>query len=68
MTDAFLDFCCLPAQVDFQDAEARTVTERRREEERQRKMERIYKARVEAATKEMEGKRCDTGCMHTSEL
>ncbi|XP_054879273.1 UV-stimulated scaffold protein A isoform X1 [Poeciliopsis prolifica] len=41
-------------KVDFQDAEARTVTERRREEERQRKMERIYKARVEAATKEME--------------
>uniref|UniRef100_A0A096LU00 UV-stimulated scaffold protein A n=1 Tax=Poecilia formosa TaxID=48698 RepID=A0A096LU00_POEFO len=41
-------------KVDFQDAEARTITERRREEERQRKMERIYKARVEAATKEME--------------
>ena len=45
--------CC---QVDFQDAEARTVAERRREEERQRKMERIYKERVEAATKDMEGK------------
>ncbi|XP_008417961.1 UV-stimulated scaffold protein A-like isoform X3 [Poecilia reticulata] len=41
-------------KVDFQDAEARTITERRRKEERQRKMERIYKARVEAATKEME--------------
>ncbi|XP_049898935.1 UV-stimulated scaffold protein A isoform X4 [Epinephelus moara] len=41
-------------KVDFQDAEARTVAERRREEERQRKMERIYKERVEAASKEME--------------
>ncbi|KAM7388910.1 hypothetical protein PAMP_022913 [Pampus punctatissimus] len=41
-------------KVDFQDAEARTVAERRREEERQRKMERIYKERVEAATKDME--------------
>ncbi|XP_053180475.1 UV-stimulated scaffold protein A isoform X2 [Scomber japonicus] len=41
-------------KVDFQDAEARTVTERRREEERQRKMQRIYKERVEAATNDME--------------
>ncbi|KAM7417071.1 hypothetical protein PAMA_016941 [Pampus argenteus] len=41
-------------KVDFQDAEARTVAERTREEERQRKMERIYKERVEAATKDME--------------
>ncbi|XP_078809881.1 UV-stimulated scaffold protein A isoform X2 [Oryzias latipes] len=41
-------------KVDFQDLEARTISERRREEERQRKMERIYKARVEAAAKEME--------------
>lgn len=41
--------------MDFQDAEARTVTERRRQEERDQKMERIYKARVEAAAKEMEG-------------
>lgn len=45
--------CC---QVDFQDAEARTVAERRREEDRRRKMERIYRERVEAATSEMEGK------------
>lgn len=50
------DVMCLCCQVDFQDAEARTVTERRREEERQRKMERIYKERVEAASKDMEGK------------
>ncbi|CAJ1057980.1 UV-stimulated scaffold protein A [Xyrichtys novacula] len=41
-------------KVDFQDAEARTVAERRREEERQRKMARIYKERVEAASKDME--------------
>nr|XP_019942015.1 PREDICTED: UV-stimulated scaffold protein A isoform X2 [Paralichthys olivaceus] len=41
-------------KVDFQDAEARTVAERRREEERQRRMERIYKDRVEAACKDME--------------
>ncbi|XP_070692933.1 UV-stimulated scaffold protein A isoform X2 [Pempheris klunzingeri] len=41
-------------KVDFQDAEARTVAERRREEERQRKMARIYKERKEAACKEME--------------
>ncbi|GAA6218709.1 UV-stimulated scaffold protein A [Lates japonicus] len=41
-------------KVDFQDAEARTVAERRREEERQRRMERIYKERVEAASRDME--------------
>lgn len=41
-------------KVDFQDAEARTVAERRREEDRQRIMERIYKERVEAASKDME--------------
>ncbi|XP_040904631.1 UV-stimulated scaffold protein A isoform X2 [Toxotes jaculatrix] len=41
-------------KVDFQDAEARTVAERRREEERQRRMDRIYKERVEAASKDME--------------
>uniref|UniRef100_A0A3B4X2N7 UV-stimulated scaffold protein A n=1 Tax=Seriola lalandi dorsalis TaxID=1841481 RepID=A0A3B4X2N7_SERLL len=43
-------------KVDFQDAEARTVAERRREEERQRRMERIYKERVETACRDMEGK------------
>ncbi|XP_039975610.1 UV-stimulated scaffold protein A isoform X3 [Xiphias gladius] len=41
-------------KVDFQDAEARTVAERRREEDRERRMERIYKGRVEAASKDME--------------
>lgn len=44
------------SQVDFQDAEARTVAERRREEERQRRMGMIYKDRVEAASKDMDGK------------
>lgn len=42
--------------MDFQDAEARTVAERRREEERQRRREAMYKERVEAAAKDMEGK------------
>lgn len=46
---------CPRCQVDFQDAEARTVAERRREEERQRRMARLYKDRVEAASKDMEG-------------
>ncbi|XP_044062100.1 UV-stimulated scaffold protein A isoform X2 [Siniperca chuatsi] len=41
-------------KVDFQDAEARTVAERRREEDRRRRMERIYKERVETASKDME--------------
>ncbi|KAK2849566.1 hypothetical protein Q5P01_009400 [Channa striata] len=41
-------------KVDFQDAEARTVAERRRQEERQNRMERIYKERVEAASRDME--------------
>lgn len=44
------------SQVDFQDAEARTVAERRREEDRQRRREAMYKERVEAAAKDMEGK------------
>lgn len=47
---------CTCFQVDFQDIEVRTVAERTREEERRRRMERIYKEKVEAAAKEMEGK------------
>lgn len=58
-------FFLLRRQVDFQDAEARTVAERRREEERQRRMERIYKERVEAASKDMEGEH-QTGNAHIS--
>ncbi|KAF7649239.1 hypothetical protein LDENG_00144770 [Lucifuga dentata] len=41
-------------KVDFQDMEARTVSERRREEERRSRLERIYKERVEMAVKDME--------------
>lgn len=58
-------------QVDFQDAEARTVAVRRMEAERQRRKERIYKEKVEAATKEMEGKCCissDTDNDHKNEM
>ncbi|XP_075994796.1 UV-stimulated scaffold protein A isoform X2 [Genypterus blacodes] len=44
-------------KVDFQDVEARTVAERRSEEERQQRLERIYKERVEAAATEMEDSR-----------
>ncbi|CAL8264307.1 unnamed protein product [Lota lota] len=40
--------------VDFNDVQARTVAERSRENERQRRMERIYRDRVETAAKEME--------------
>lgn len=49
-------FPCPLSQVDFQDVEARTVVERRREEERHRRMEAIYKEKVEAASKDMGGK------------
>lgn len=41
-------------KVDFQDAEARTVAERRREDERRSRLDRIYKERVEAAANDME--------------
>ncbi|XP_056899897.1 UV-stimulated scaffold protein A isoform X1 [Takifugu flavidus] len=41
-------------KVDFQDTEARTEVERTREAERHRRMEAIYKERVEAASKDME--------------
>ncbi|XP_055368557.1 UV-stimulated scaffold protein A isoform X2 [Betta splendens] len=43
-------------KVDFQDAESRTIAQRRMEEERQRRMERILKGRMEAASKDMEEK------------
>ncbi|KAJ0049843.1 hypothetical protein NL108_003625, partial [Boleophthalmus pectinirostris] len=41
-------------KVDFQDAETRTVAERTREEERRSRLERIYKEKADAATKDME--------------
>nr|XP_030126403.3 UV-stimulated scaffold protein A isoform X3 [Taeniopygia guttata] len=41
-------------KVDFQDVHARTVAERRREEEKQKRLENIYKEKVKRAEKEME--------------
>ncbi|XP_059533818.1 UV-stimulated scaffold protein A isoform X4 [Myotis daubentonii] len=42
-------------QVDFQDVHARTLAERKREEEKQRRLDRIYRERSEQAVREMEG-------------
>ncbi|XP_066173448.1 UV-stimulated scaffold protein A isoform X2 [Sylvia atricapilla] len=41
-------------KVDFQDVHARTVAERRREEEKQKRLENIYKEKVKRMEKEME--------------
>ncbi|XP_058402508.1 UV-stimulated scaffold protein A isoform X2 [Diceros bicornis minor] len=41
-------------QVDFQDVNARTLAERKREEEKQRRLDRIYRERSEQAAREME--------------
>lgn len=41
-------------KVDFQDVEARTLAERRRREEKQQRLERIYKGKLEKAKQEME--------------
>lgn len=43
------------SQVDFQDVNARTLAERKREEEKQRRLDRIYRERSEQAVREMEG-------------
>ncbi|NWH66494.1 UVSSA protein, partial [Geococcyx californianus] len=40
--------------VDFQDVHARTVAERRREEEKQKRLDNIYKEKAKRAEKEME--------------
>lgn len=45
----------LISQVDFQDVNARTLAERKREEEKQRRLDRIYRERSEQAVREMEG-------------
>ncbi|XP_037242739.1 UV-stimulated scaffold protein A isoform X2 [Falco biarmicus] len=42
------------AEVDFQDVHARTVAERRREEEKQKRLDNIYKEKAKRAEKEME--------------
>ncbi|NXO79950.1 UVSSA protein, partial [Sitta europaea] len=41
-------------KVDFQDVNARTVAERRREEEKQKRLENIYKEKVKRTEREME--------------
>ncbi|CAM4610606.1 unnamed protein product [Leuciscus chuanchicus] len=41
-------------KVDFHDVEARTLAERKRQEEKQKRLERIYKERLEKAKQEME--------------
>lgn len=41
--------------MDFHDVEARTLAERKRQEEKQKRLERIYKERLEKAKQEMEG-------------
>ncbi|XP_056099045.1 UV-stimulated scaffold protein A [Rhinichthys klamathensis goyatoka] len=41
-------------KVDFHDVEARTLAERKRQEEKQKRLERIYKERLEKAKEEME--------------
>ncbi|XP_006893657.1 PREDICTED: UV-stimulated scaffold protein A [Elephantulus edwardii] len=41
-------------QVDFQDVSARTLAERKREEEKQRRLDGIYKERARRAEREME--------------
>lgn len=53
--------------MDFHDIQARTLAERKREEERQRRMDRIYKEKVEKATKEMEGAQL-TKYLHMSKI
>lgn len=44
-----------PSQVDFQDVNARTPAERKREEEKQRRLDRLYRQRSEQAVREMQG-------------
>lgn len=41
-------------QVDFQDVSARTLAERKREEEKQKRLDRIYRERSEQAIRDME--------------
>lgn len=43
------------SQVDFQDVSARTLAERKREEEKRKRLDRIYRERSEQAIREMEG-------------
>ena len=49
------------SQVDFQDVNARTPVERKREEEKQRRLDRIYRERSEQAVREMQGESLGPG-------
>ncbi|XP_074807940.1 UV-stimulated scaffold protein A isoform X2 [Natator depressus] len=46
--------CKFPIWVDFQDVNVRTLAERRREEEKQKRLDNIYKEKAKRAEKEME--------------
>nr|XP_023405529.1 UV-stimulated scaffold protein A [Loxodonta africana] len=48
-------------QVDFQDVNARTLAERKREEEKQKRLDNIYRERAKQAEREMEGRPPDLG-------
>ncbi|XP_013362259.1 PREDICTED: UV-stimulated scaffold protein A isoform X2 [Chinchilla lanigera] len=52
-------------KVDFQDVSARTPAERRREEEKQRRLDRIYAERAEQAAREMEEMSEEISCCLT---
>ncbi|ELW62740.1 hypothetical protein TREES_T100000761 [Tupaia chinensis] len=54
-------------KVDFQDVNARTLAERKREEEKQKHLNKIYQERAKQAEKEMEGKfwGCKKGLSNT---
>ncbi|XP_010639985.1 UV-stimulated scaffold protein A isoform X3 [Fukomys damarensis] len=49
-------------KVDFQDVNARTLAERKREEEKQKHLDRIYGERAEQAAREMEEMSEEIGC------
>ncbi|XP_026864451.2 UV-stimulated scaffold protein A isoform X1 [Electrophorus electricus] len=46
-------------KVDFQDVEARTLAERKRQEEKRQRLEKIYNEKFEKAKQEMEGICCE---------
>nr|XP_025743242.1 UV-stimulated scaffold protein A isoform X1 [Callorhinus ursinus] len=52
-------------QVDFQDVSARTLAERKREEEKQKRLDRIYRERSEQAVRDMEEMSEDIRCCLT---
>ncbi|XP_039076338.1 UV-stimulated scaffold protein A [Hyaena hyaena] len=52
-------------QVDFEDVNARTLAERKREEEKQKRLDRIYRERCERAIKDMEEMSAEARCCLT---